>query len=161
AQTVPWCVTYMRLLTLHAHLSGGAACETMFPAQRALPTARAAGSRPALWTLCLPEEGKTDAGPQDLLVGLVSQGVAEHTRHGTALLFLRRQVTGDTPPWSGGQGIAGQHTATTPVAGATNVAPCQPWGIANATLPSGSTSAQPTTASHEQDNTWEDIQADY
>ena len=87
----------------------------------------AASSRPALWTLCLPEEGKTDATRQGLLEGLLSQGVAEHARHGTALLFLRRQVTGNTPPRSGEQGISGPQAGATTVADATNVAPSQTW----------------------------------
>ena len=51
----------------------------------------------------------------------------QRARHGTALLSLRREVTGTTPTCSGGHGRSGPLAGATWVAGATSVAPSQPW----------------------------------
>jgi len=74
-----------------------------------------------------PGEGKTCASPQGFSLGLCLQEVAEQKRHGTALLPLRRKVTGAAPPWRPGRGRRGPSSGATMVAGATNVVPSQPW----------------------------------
>ena len=56
----------------------------------------------------------------------LSRGCRAHeAREGAAP--LRRQVTGDAPPWWAGRGIPGPQAAATTVADATNVTPSQPW----------------------------------
>ena len=43
------------------------------------------------------------------------------------LSSLRQKVTGSAPPWGAERGIPGQQAGAALVAGATNVAPSQPW----------------------------------
>jgi hypothetical protein len=43
------------------------------------------------------------------------------------LSSLRQKVTGGALPWGAERGIPGQQAGATLVAGATNVAPSQPW----------------------------------
>src|SRR5262249_30711707 len=69
------------------------------------------------------QEGKTYASQSRFFCGMFFQEVVAPTRHGPAFRSLRQKVTGDTPSLWVGCSRLGPPAATTPVAGATNVAP--------------------------------------